>query len=146
MNPQHYGSLPPILRAGHNAEPSGAIEALQSVIGNVFVKHGVDKELGIILLHNHFDLSPPEILVQFGYSTVSWQTTRNPNLTNVVPAARRFVEEGLAPYEFAYSNPHGASPAPVLTVGRHGSFLAELQAVVKERKLMDVLGDLLLSM
>lgn len=94
-NPKHYNTLPPVLQAGRNAEPSGAIEALESVIGNIFVKHGVDKELGIILLHNHFDLSPSEILVQFGNSAVPWQTTRNPNLTNVVPAAWRFIEEAL---------------------------------------------------
>lgn len=84
-NPRHYDTLPPVLEAGRNAEPSGAIEALESVIGNVFVKHGVEKELGIILLHNRFDLSPTEILVQFRNSAVPWQTSRNPDLTKRRP-------------------------------------------------------------
>jgi hypothetical protein len=144
-NPKHYDTLPPVLQAGRNAEPSGAIEALESAIGNIFIKHGVEKELGIILLHNHFDLSPTEILVQFGNSAVPWQTSRNPNLTNVVPAAWRFVENGLAPYEFAYSNPNGPSPTPVLAIEKHGPFLADLLAVLKERKLTDVLGLVVLE-
>lgn len=144
-NPKHYNTLPPVLQAGRNAESSGAINALESVIGNVFVKHGVDKELGIILLHNHFDLSPTEILVQFGNSAVPWQTTRNPDLTNVVPAAWRFVEEGLVPYEFTYSNPDGPRPTPALTVEKHGAFLAELLAMLKEHKLTDVLGIVVLE-
>lgn len=139
-NPKHYDTLPPVLQAGRNAEPSGAIEALESIIGRVFIKHGVDKELGIILLHNHFDLSPTEILVQFGNSAVPWHTSRNPDLTNVVPAAWRFVEKGLAPYEFTYSNPDGSNPAFVLNTEKHGAFLTELLAVLKERELTDVLG------
>ncbi|KPM35004.1 hypothetical protein AK830_g11563 [Neonectria ditissima] len=144
-NPKHYDTLPRVLQAGRNAEPSGAIEALESVIGNVFAKHGVEKELGVILLHNHFDLSPTEILVQFGNSAVPWQTNRNPDLANVFPAAWRFVEEGLAPYEFAYSNPNGPSPVPFLAVEKHGPFLAELLAVLEERKLVDVLGLVVLE-
>ncbi|OAL48662.1 hypothetical protein IQ07DRAFT_83109 [Pyrenochaeta sp. DS3sAY3a] len=144
-NPKHYDTLPPVLQAGRNAGPSGAIEALESAIGNIFVKHGMDKDFGIILLHNHFDLSPTEILVQFGNSAVPWQTSRNSNLTNVVPAAWRFVEEGLAPYEFTHSNPNGSNPAPVLTIEKHSPFLVELLGVLKERKLMDVLGLVVLE-
>lgn len=144
-NPKHYDTLPPVLQAGRNAEPSGAIEALESAVGNIFIKHGVDEEFGIILLHNHFDLSPTEILVQFGNSAVPWQTSRNPNLTNVVPAAWRFVKEGLTPYEFTYSNPDGPSPVSVLTVERHSPFLVELLAVLKERNLVDVLGLVVLE-
>lgn len=141
-NPVHYSTLPPVLQAGRNAEPSGAIKALESAIGDVFVKHGVEKELGIILLHNHFELSPTEMLVQFGNSAVPWQTAKNPNIANVVPAAWRFVEEGLAPYEFTYLK---SSPAPFLTIEKHGQFLLELLAVLKELNLTEVLGLVVLD-
>ena len=53
-NSKHHDTLPLVPQAGRNAEPSGTIEALESVIGSVFIKHGVDKELGIILLHKPF--------------------------------------------------------------------------------------------
>ncbi|OAA55846.1 hypothetical protein SPI_08053 [Niveomyces insectorum RCEF 264] len=143
--PKHYDTLPPVLEAGRNAEPSGAIDALESSIGDVFIKHGVEKEFGIILLHNHFALAPTEILVQFGNSAVPWETARNKNLANVVPAAWRFVEDGLAPYEFTYSKPYHSSSAPVLSLDKHGKFLAELLAILKENKLEDVLGLVVLE-
>ncbi|KAF3922434.1 hypothetical protein AA313_de0205744 [Arthrobotrys entomopaga] len=144
-NPRHYDTLPPVMEAGRNAEPSGAIKALDSVIGEIFVKHGVEKELGIILLHNHFELSPSEILVQFGNSAVPWNTTNNPDTANVVAGAWRFVSEGLAPYQFVYSIPNNPNPALILNVEQHGGFLTELRAVLTEYNLIDVLGLVLLD-
>lgn len=139
-NPRHYDTLPPVIEASQNAEPSGAINALESVIGNVFVKHGVQNELGIILLHNHFDLSPTEILVQFGNSAVPWETSKNPDLFNVVPGAWRFVEEGLAPYEFVYLGRTKQSTVPLLADAKYGPFLAELLNLLQKHDLVDVLG------
>ncbi|KAK5632304.1 hypothetical protein RRF57_008018 [Xylaria bambusicola] len=144
-NPQHYDSLPPVIQAGRNAEPSGAIDALSSVIGPIFVKHGVLNELGIILLHNHFELGASELLVQFGNAAVPWETSRNSSgLEHVLPAAWRFVDDGLAPYEFIYAKNHQTA-VPILTQERHSGFLKDLRAVLEERALLSVLGLCLLE-
>ncbi|KAK4242747.1 hypothetical protein C8A03DRAFT_28977 [Achaetomium macrosporum] len=144
--PHHYDSLPPVLEAGRNAEPSGTIAALSSIIGNLFVKHDMHRDFGIILLHNHFELDKAEILVQFGNAAVPWHTGNNSaDLQNVLPSAWRFVDGGLAPYEFVYASTYNTLPIPVLTLEQHGDFLAELHAVLSERGLIDVLGLCLLD-
>ncbi|KAI0105309.1 hypothetical protein GGR51DRAFT_198364 [Nemania sp. FL0031] len=144
-DPKHYDSLPPVLDAGRNAEPSGAIQALTAAIGEIFVKHGTQNDFGIILLHNHFELMAPEMLVQFGNAAVPWDIHKSPKGSeNILPAAWRFVDSGLAPYEFIY--PHAtALPIPRLTTERHGEFLEELRKVLLDRGLLDVLGLCLLE-
>jgi hypothetical protein len=70
-----------------------------SIRSTDFVKHSIEKAFGIILLHNHFPMSPTEVLVQFGNAAVPWDTTTSsPELANIVSSSWRFVPEGLAPW------------------------------------------------
>lgn len=71
---QHYNSLPSIADAGRSLQPAD-IALLTTTIGQVFVKHKVQKLFGIILLHNHFSLDEDEILVNIGSVAVPWKTS-----------------------------------------------------------------------
>lgn len=107
----------------------------------MFVKYDVQKELGIILLHNHFPLSPTEILVQFHNAAVPWETERNKaDLKHVNTTAWRFVNDGIPPWEFTYSSPIEGAPIPSLESKRYSDFLIELYSILAKRKLLDILG------
>ncbi|KAI8266280.1 hypothetical protein K4K56_004830 [Colletotrichum sp. SAR 10_98] len=145
-SPKYYDTLPGVVEAGRNAEPSGAIEALTSDIGQVFIKYGMENTFGIILLHNHFEISASEMLVQFGNAAVPWDTKlTSADVKNIVPTAWRFVEAGLAPWEFTYSSPHGHEDVPELTNSIHGPFLLELKSTLSRLGLEDVLGLVVLG-
>ena len=75
---QHYNSLPSIADASRSLKPAD-IALLTTTIGQVFVKHKVQKLFSIILLHNHFSLDENEILVNYESVAVPWKT---PSLAN----------------------------------------------------------------
>jgi hypothetical protein len=131
---QHYNSLPNIADAGSSLKPAD-IALLTTTIGQVFVKHKVQKLFGIILLHNHFSLDENEILVNMGSVAVPWKV---PNLVerlrDVRGSAWRFTEQGIAPYEFAYD----VSLQP--NISDFQPFLSELRALLDRLSLAKKFG------
>ncbi|GAW23022.1 hypothetical protein ANO14919_125700 [Xylariales sp. No.14919] len=81
----------------------------------------------------------------FGNAAVPWETSRNSSgLEHVLPAAWRFVDDGLAPYEFIYSK-NRQHAVPILTPESHSGFHKALRAVLEDRALLSVLGLCLLE-
>jgi len=88
--------------------------SIKSSIRNLFLKHGVYKELGISLLHKHFTIKPTERLVDFRNISAPWTigdddandaiiTHKHDGL--ILPRSFRLVDEGkLVPYEFDFSD------------------------------------------
>ncbi|KUJ11613.1 uncharacterized protein LY89DRAFT_674189 [Mollisia scopiformis] len=70
----HYNSLPDIMDASLNFKPTDAT-FLTTIIGQLFVKHQVQKHFGIILLHKHFPLDENEKLVNCQAVAVPWKTS-----------------------------------------------------------------------
>ncbi len=70
---QHYNSLPSIADAGSSFKPA-YIALLTTTIGQVLVKHKVQKFFSIILLHNYLSLDENEILVNHGSVAVPLKT------------------------------------------------------------------------
>lgn len=137
---EYYDTLPDIMDAGINVGTTAAAEALSTSIGKLFVEHNVENELGIILLHNHFAMSTTEMLVQFGNAAVPWNIDyRSPELAKVASSSWRFMQQGLAPYEFRYTGSLQKAP-PTLSPECHGAFLARLADVLAQYNLLDVLG------
>lgn len=131
---QHYNSLPNIADAGISLKPAD-IALLTTTIGEVFVKHGVQKLFGITLLHNHFTLDTNEMLVNIGSVAVPWETpSLAEQLRDVKGSAWRFTEQGLAPYEFAYD----VNTRP--DIGGFQPFLSELSALLDRLGLTGKLG------
>ncbi|KAI0003449.1 hypothetical protein F4779DRAFT_621876 [Xylariaceae sp. FL0662B] len=137
---QHYNSLPSIGDAGSNLKPEDIV-LFTMTIGQVFVKHKVQKLFGIILLHNHFSLDENEILVNIGSVAVPWKTSSlSEQLRDVRGSAWRFTEQGLAAYEFAYDV---SSSQPDISGFR--PFLSELRALLDRLGLMEKLGICVLT-
>ncbi|KAL3469849.1 hypothetical protein BJX99DRAFT_264771 [Aspergillus californicus] len=137
---QHYDTIPDIMDAGRDVQRSGTLDTLDATIGQLFIKHGLERELGLILLHNYFPLNEAERLVQFGNAAIPWDTTSaGSELGNIITSSWRFVSDGLAPYEFRYSNPT-RGPLFKLSLEKHEAFLDELRAALTKANLIDILG------
>lgn len=136
----NYETLPFIMDAARHFGTTAAAEALSGRIAELFVDHHVENEFGIVLLHNHFDMSPSEMLVEFGNASIPWDMTLNPlDWKNVAATSWRFTAHGVAPYEFRHIGPF----EKVITqpsLERHGAFLAELADILAQYNLLDVLG------
>ncbi|KAI1175976.1 hypothetical protein F4777DRAFT_597917 [Nemania sp. FL0916] len=131
---QHYNSLPSIADASSSLN-STEIDQLTTTIGQVFIKHKVQNLFGIILLHNHFPLDEDEVLVNIGSVAVPWKTTSlAKQFRDVRSSAWRFIEQGIAPYEFVYD----VSSRP--DVSGFQPFLTELRALLGHLGLMGKLG------
>jgi hypothetical protein len=131
---QHYNSLPSIAEAGSSLTPTD-IALLTSTIGQVCIKHNVQKYFGITLLHNHFPLSDNEMLVSIGSVAVPWKTTsRAPELRDIKGSSWRFTDQGIVPYEFAYDVDSRVDLSDFLP------FLSELRIVLERLDLMGKLG------
>jgi hypothetical protein len=131
---QHYNSLLNIEDASNNFTPAD-IALLTTAIGQVFIKHNVQRLFGITLLHSHFSLDENEILLNTESSAVPWETPgRVEELLNVKCNAWRFVEQGIAPYEFTSD----ISPRP--KVSDFQPFLSELKALLESLGLIKKLG------
>lgn len=136
---QDYNSLPNIADAGSSLKPAD-IALLTTVVGQVFVKHKVQDIFGIILLHNHFSLDENEILVNIGPVAVPWKTSSLiEQQRDVRGSAWRFIEQGIAPYEFTYD----VSSQP--DVGGFQPFLSELRALLDRLGLLEKLGICVLT-
>ena len=93
---QPYNSLPSIMDAGSNFKPAD-IALLTTTIGQVFVKHEVQKFFGIVLLHNHFSLDENEMLVNIGSVAVPCKTSSLAvQQGDVKGSAWRFTEHGTS--------------------------------------------------
>ena len=134
---EDYNSLPELNVAKHQFDSARGSDILFTEIGETFLKHHVEKFLGISLLHNHFFLKQHEMLVTVNSVAVPWDNTSGAmELADVNATAWRFTDRGLAPYEFAYA------AAVEESLSRHPiqSFLLELAAVLEKWHLTNILG------
>lgn len=80
--PNYFTSIPYISEALANYNHQSDIQNKMQSFGQVFVKHGVYKDFGLILVHRHFDLKEQEIIVEsvsednVYSSSVPWKVTQ----------------------------------------------------------------------
>jgi hypothetical protein len=96
---EHYNSLPELRKAKDQFKSSGASEILFAEIGPALVRHHIENILGVVLLHNHFLLSQNEKLIDVGSVAVPCVE----ELPDVSASSWRFIDGGIAPYEFVRS-------------------------------------------
>lgn len=138
--PALYNSLPGILDAGRRFEERGARSRLAE-IGAVLVKHGLEKRLGLILLHNHFPMEASECLVQFQDVAVPSPSAWVHRSCNVAASAWRFADGGMGPYEFRHYPEGGQGDEPVnLADDAFAGAIRELRQVLARCNLLDVFG------
>ncbi|KAI9777768.1 MAG: hypothetical protein M1839_008563 [Geoglossum umbratile] len=88
-------------------------DAVHEQISAVFQRHGMQRTLGLAVLHRHFALDPGELLVEYNAVTAPWRLPDSRQLLRgaLFPKAWAFADGGdLFPVEFAY-DPHTAAAA-----------------------------------
>lgn len=112
-------------------------------LGDIIVKHGLHNDVGIVLLHRHFDITENEILVEQVDSTHS--VTKPILIANadpsVIPHSFMFSQRATskwAPYEF--TAPCVDSARKVVNVFSNTDFLAEIQQKLVDLSLVQVYG------
>ena len=133
---EHYNTLPELHAARNEFESKQASKILYTELGKVFVTHHVEYIVGIILLHNHFFLEPYEKLVSVNSAAVPWDNRSSAKESaDITATAWRFIDNGIAPYEFTYG-----APKISFDCQRMQAFLLELGAVLRKWSLTDVLS------
>lgn len=104
---------------------------------NVFNKFKVERELGLTLIHRHFDLLPGERLVEYENVATPWVMSEvSPLLRGRIHAKRwAFVNDSLYPYEFNFSSHPMDSEYEF-----NPEFLAAFSSVLREQNLETTLG------
>ncbi|KAL8983334.1 MAG: hypothetical protein Q9205_002398 [Flavoplaca limonia] len=133
---EHYNTLPELGVAKDQFDAADVNGILYTEIRGAFVKHHVERTVGLTLLHNHFLLEPSQKLVTFK-KTVALPCDPDEviDLPHVHATAWRFTDHGIAPYEFAATTVGTTLDSPSMQ-----AFLQEFAAVLKKWNLTNVLG------
>ncbi|KUJ09032.1 uncharacterized protein LY89DRAFT_788446 [Mollisia scopiformis] len=137
----HYNTLQDLSAAYDEFTVQQVQKAIDSKIGNLFVKHGVQSALGLTLLHRHFPISQSEKMVNYGAVACPWDTsTMSAEVArNIHSSFWRFTQPTvMAPYEFEYIM--GASYENKLEEERFQVFLGEFGAFLEDHNLIRLLG------
>lgn len=134
-----YSQLPPLTLARDMFEARNTKKHLAGPIRDVFLKHGMENEYGVSLLHRHFDMEPKERLVEYHDVSTPWVLDSNESVVPVlggyvVPQNFKVDNGKLSPFEFAmqYDQPAG-TPVPT-------EFVQDLAQVLDAGDLSGVLG------
>ena len=119
--------------SGYNSLPqieglSPPSETVLRDIGRVFVNHRVHKEVGISLLHKHFELSDEEIMVHDG---LRCSAIKRNTLRSALAGSAFFLHNGRF-------QPHEYEHAPPLTLNE--DFLSDLARHLLQNQLQVRLG------
>ena len=107
-DPAAYNTLPS-LRKAHSLMTEDAMAKLQGPIRQLFLDHKVQDHYGVCLLHNHFQISNGQRLVEHGPVSLPWDLgDENKNTVLkfdgvIAPRSIRLLNGKLAPFEFSFS-------------------------------------------
>lgn len=144
---EHFNSLPTFTQAQRNLE---AHQDKLEAVGAVLHAHGLSHEIGIALLHRHFDLAPDEILVEKVYP-LRTQSVGRPRPQDghgkVLPHLFRAVindNDGACvwfPVEFCDAeNDDGTLAERYTRFAENGPLLNEIAQVLKAEGAINALG------
>jgi hypothetical protein len=150
-DPEVYNSLPNLLVAHGQLADLGAMTAdtIPAALGPVrdlFLKHKVCDDVGIVLLHNHFRIRPTERLVDFRNISAPWDVGNDTDAVVskygrlVLPRSFRLFRGAFMPYEFEFSDETWPRQMSVTR-----EFLDELSALLYRSRLDQVVGLRLLD-
>ena len=149
MKTNIYSRLKP-----HDEAERGVEHHLQNLpkIGSIICKHNLNKQVGICLLHKHFDVSASERLVTRAaadYWCCEPLVVRNESITPCSWMIARDPATGELcwhPIEYFLNTPEFARKAKIAnTVLRNQLFLKEIAGAIDELELGDVFGLSLLD-
>lgn len=69
---EHFQGLPTLEAARAKFIALRGDELVRTVFRDFFLEHGMEYKFGLSMLHRHFNLSPGEMLVDYGGTSVPW--------------------------------------------------------------------------
>ncbi|KFX99133.1 hypothetical protein O988_04028 [Pseudogymnoascus sp. VKM F-3808] len=132
----HYNSLPEFFDAKETFKAKNASSTIQTTLAALFLRHNVHENLGIQMLHTHFEISDDERLVSVGAVAVPIELDIIVG-SAVKPLVYRFVPSGVAVCEWTQGDDANEVD---LSSPQYSAFMTELRAVLDDAGLIDVLG------
>jgi hypothetical protein len=122
-----FNAIPLLPDALQKHKEAGGNKWIHETLGTLFQKHGVEKILGIGLLHHHFSLEDDEYLTEVRGTSTAWKSQ-----TGTRPSVWSFdaKEKGLRPLEFAMEDDHGSVTYPDWDSAQMQKFLMELSDLI----------------
>lgn len=94
-----FVALPHYQLAKHKVGLSEVKTAIDE-LGNIIVLHGLESQVGVCLLHKHFDIDNDEILLETAYD----------NISKLLPVSRDTVQNDVLAYMWKMNNNKTWSP------------------------------------
>jgi len=134
-HPSVYSRLPDFDDAQRAFETARGEKLLDGPIRDTIIKHGVEEQWALQIIHHHFPMTDSEKLVFFGRTSIPVDTTTitQSYAEAIRPISWVLTEEGAYPYEFsAYQPDQWVEPEPL--------FFSDIYQVLKDNKLETILG------
>lgn len=126
----YHSIVPPALHvARQRFEEANAQEAINTVIRDCFLRHGVEDNFSACVNHRHFDIQPDERNVELG-----GRAMKSTDLTNIQPCTWLFHKAKLYPYEYKRVLSAERLPTPPQ------DFVTDLGLVLEKEGLSDIIG------
>lgn len=137
-----FNKIPDLHSATESFNANDGMEFVNKVFGPLVLKHGLEAQLGITVLHRHFRLEESEKLVEFNNVSVPWKLrdqNDTPSGGKILPNAWLLKDGKLMPYEFFFS-PLAKDNSVDLTYDKIQAFLEEFVKSAKYSKLDQIIG------
>ena len=131
---QLFNDLPDLHTAQQIFLSRGGMKMIDHLFMPIIEKHGLEAQLGVGLVHRHFDLRDDEKLVEFNSISIPWANQQGDDYSGgeIIPHAWAIHQGKLFPYEF-YFSPLGKD-AP-FDFGAISNFLSDFMQAIEENAL-----------
>lgn len=128
-----FNKIPDLHHGTTSFHAKDGMKFVSEVFGPLVLKHGLEDQLGITILHRHFDLKEPEKLVEFNNIALPWKNQGQDDSHSggkILPNAWLLDNGKLMPYEFFFS-PFNQDKSVDLTQDKVRTFLDEFVKAAK---------------
>lgn len=133
---EHFQALPTLERARARFKEINGEELVKDVFRQLFLKHGMDRKFGLVILHRHFDLGVGEKLVEYNGTSSPWPTAPTNGVEEPRPSVWSKALDGqFRPTEFRYSCDDRAGMSE-----EELSFMEEFDKLLQDIRASDVFG------
>jgi hypothetical protein len=104
-DPSHFNTIPYLHEVSKSFQAKNGAEFVEKVFKPLILKHNLESQLGIGLLHRHFDLKGFEKLVELNNISTPWAVKGEDHMDGKILPCSWLISGGgkLMPYEFFFS-------------------------------------------
>ncbi|KAM5477015.1 hypothetical protein MauCBS54593_000286 [Microsporum audouinii] len=135
--PGHFQALPTLEAARAKFKSINGDELVKNVFRPFFIDGGMEKRLGLAILHRHFDLNVDERLVDYNGTSLPWPAARAQGIEEPYASIWSKAADGtFRPTEYRYSqNPEAAAIGPAEL-----DFMKEFDRLLQQHDASDIFG------